>query len=129
MKPQATILLVDDDADFVDVNGSVLRAAGYAVVTAASRDEAEAALAGGGIDLLVTDLMMGERNSGFTLAQRVKSSGRAVPIVMITSVTRATGMDFRPRSDDDLRKMNVDAYFDKPVRPQALLDKIAELLG
>ncbi len=41
---------------------------------------------------------------------------------------RRSSRDFRPRSEDDLRKMRVDAYFDKPLEARALLAKVAELL-
>ncbi len=44
-------------------------------------------------------------------------------------MSSALGLDFHPDSAEDLAKMNVDAYFDKPIDAQALLDKVEELLG
>jgi hypothetical protein len=44
-------------------------------------------------------------------------------------VTSTVGLDFRPRTSEDLAAMHVDAYFDKPIPPKQLLDRIAELLG
>ena len=44
-------------------------------------------------------------------------------------MSSALGLDFRPDSDDDLAKMNVDAYFDKPIDAQALLAKVGDLLA
>ena len=32
-------------------------------------------------------------------------------------------------SSEDLSQMNVDAYFDKPLEPRALLAKVVELLA
>ena len=52
-----------------------------------------------------------------------------MPIIISTSVSSALGLNFHPDSADDLAKMNVDAYFDKPIDAQALLAKVAELLG
>ena len=48
---------------------------------------------------------------------------------MSTSVTTALGLDFTPRSAADLASMKVDAYFDKPLDPTALVAKVRELLG
>ncbi len=39
------------------------------------------------------------------------------------------GLDFRPRSAEDAKQMNVDAYFDKPLVPAKLLAKVEELLA
>lgn len=127
--PTRTILLVDDDADFIELNRQVLESAGYQVISASNRQEALAVLSDRAADLVITDLMMGELNSGFSLAEQIKAQARPPAVIMTTSVSRATGLDFGPRSADDLAKMHVDAYFDKPVRPAALLAKIAELLG
>lgn len=126
-----TILLVDDDADFLAMNRAVLESAGYAVVCAASADEARALLSQQRADLIVTDLMMGALDSGFAFAAGLKAdpATQAIPVIMATSVGRHAGLDFRPRSSDELAQMNVDAYFDKPVRPVVLLNTIAELLN
>ena len=52
-----------------------------------------------------------------------------MPIIISTSVSSQLGLNFRPETDDDLAKMHVDAYFDKPIDAQALLAKVKELLG
>lgn len=51
----AHILLADDDQDVLVVVGEVLRGAGYRVSETATREEAEAILGDGGVDLLITD--------------------------------------------------------------------------
>jgi response regulator RpfG family c-di-GMP phosphodiesterase len=52
-----------------------------------------------------------------------------VPIIIATAVSSTMGLSFRPRTDSELMAMRVDAYFDKPVSPKALVAKVAELLG
>jgi len=47
-----------------------------------------------------------------------------LPILMLTSVGKVTGMHYD--RDNDL--VPVDAFFEKPVRPEDLLTKITELL-
>ena len=74
--------------------------------------------------------MMTSIDAGFTFAAALKSDPRTVgvPVIISTSVSSALGLDFRPQSAGDLQKMNVDAYFDKPIDAAALLAKVEELL-
>ncbi len=128
---QALILIVDDDYDFLEINRHILERAGFRVATAASPTQAMDRVAAETPDLVITDLMMSEVDSGFSLSRRLRDDPRtaAVPIIMSTSVTTALGLDFTPHSADDLASMKVDAYFDKPLDPVALVAKVRELLG
>ena len=127
---QALILIVDDDYDFLEINRFILEGAGYRVVTATNPAEARTRIAEAAPDLVITDLMMTSIDAGFTFAAALKSDPRTagVPVIISTSVSSALGLDFRPQSAGDLQKMNVDAYFDKPIDAAALLAKVEELL-
>ena len=131
MAEQSLILIVDDDYDFLEINRRILERAGFRVATAGSPTQAMDRVAAETPDLVITDLMMSEVDSGFSLSRRLRDDPRtaAVPIIMSTSVTTALGLDFKPRSADDLASMKVDAYFDKPLDPVALVAKVRELLG
>jgi CheY-like chemotaxis protein len=127
---QRLILIVDDDFDFLEINRIILEGAGYRVVTATNPDEARERIATQVPDLIITDLMMDSLDAGFAFSASLKDDPRTaeVPIIISTSVTSALGLDFRPRSAEDMQKMRVDAYFDKPIDGRALLAKVAELL-
>jgi len=124
------ILLVDDDPDFLEVSRHVLEGAGYQVLCAASQEDAMAKARESGPDLLITDLMMTSLDSGFALAQQMKRGPefRGIPVIMTTGITARMGLDFTPRTEDDLEAMHVDAYFEKPVDPALLLAKVDKLL-
>ena len=128
---QALILIVDDDFDFLEINRFILEGAGYRVTTATNPAEALRRVDEAVPDLVITDLMMTSIDAGFAFAAQLKSDARTadVPIIISTSVSSALGLDFHPGSDDDLAKMNVDAYFDKPIDAQALLAKVGDLLA
>ncbi len=128
---QSLILIVDDDFDFLELNRIILEGAGYRVVTATNPDEARERIAAEVPDLIITDLMMDSLDAGFAFSKTLRDDPRtaSVPVIISTSVTSQLGLDFRPRSDDDLRAMRVDAYFDKPVDRDTLLAKVAQLLG
>ncbi len=80
--------------------------------------------------LLVTDLMMTQLDSGFTLARALKSEPRlaGIPVIIVSAVSSQKGFDFQPRSAEDLAAMGADAFFDKPVAPGVFLAKVKELL-
>ena len=124
------ILIVDDDYDFLEINRFILEGAGYRVVTATNPAEAQQRIAAQIPNLVITDLMMTSVDAGFAFSAQLKSDPRtaAVPIIISTSVSSQLGLNFRPETDEDLAKMNVDAYFDKPIDAQALLAKVQELL-
>lgn len=128
---KAFILLVDDDRDFIEINRHVLEPAGYDVVGVEDPQQALASMAERTPDLVITDLMMSNLDSGFSLARQIKEDERFrnVPIVIVTGVSHQAGFDFRPRTDADLRAMHADAFFTKPVKPRELLDRVAALLS
>jgi CheY-like chemotaxis protein len=134
MTDEATILLVDDDKDFLELERRILESRGYRVVCFSDTQEALAALsAASEADrpaLVVTDLMMKTLDSGFTFARALKADPRnaGIPVIIVSAVSSQKGFDFRPRTASDLAAMGAEAFFDKPVAPEALLAKVEELL-
>jgi CheY-like chemotaxis protein len=128
------VFLVDDDPDFLELERSILESGGYGVVTFSNPQAAlDALVARAPADrpaLVVTDLMMKALDSGFSFARTLKSDPRfaTIPVVIVTAVSSQKGFDFHPKSPADLKAMNADAFFDKPVSPEALLAKVKELL-
>jgi CheY-like chemotaxis protein len=70
--PLATVLVVDDDPDVLELAVSVIETEGHFVLSATSGREALKLLQGPTrVDLLFTDVVMPEMN-GFALAQRAR---------------------------------------------------------
>ena len=134
MPASPTIVLVDDDRDFLEMNASILSSRGYAVRGFADPGEALAAIRAAGPDgrpsLVITDLMMSALDSGFSLARALRTDPlfAGVPVIIVSAVASQKGFDFRPRTPADLAAMHADAFFDKPVDPARLLAKVEELL-
>ena len=120
----ARILVVDDDPDITFAVYLFLRKEGFEVQSAASRAEGMNAIASYKPDLLILDVMMEQPDDGIAMAQELRRTGQKLPIVMLTSVGKVTGMHF----DKDSDLVPVDAFFEKPVRPEELLRKLQELL-
>ena len=109
----------------------VLERAGYRVATASEPQAALRVMHEEKPDLIISDLMMTAMDSGFSFTRALKEKPEYadIPVIMSTSVSSAMGLDFRPRTAEEAKQMNVDAYFDKPLVPAKLLPKITELLA
>ena len=125
------ILLIDDDEDFLEINRHILEPRGYRVVCCTDPKDAWQRMAREKPALVITDLMMSNLDSGFSFSKQIRQDPRFadVPIIIATAVTSQVGLDFRPRTPEDLKAMCVDAYVDKPIPPKELLAKVAELLA
>lgn len=120
----ARILIVDDDPDLVEDCRLILENAGHAVRAAFNVQEGMAAIKAEAPELLVLDVMMDSPDDGIVMAQDLRKHGFKAPILMLTSISKVTGMTYG--QDDDL--VPVDAFQEKPVPPRKLLTLVDELL-
>ena len=129
MKASGKILLVDDDADFLEMHKAVLANHGYEVFTAMSGQEGLERVRTEMPDLIILDLMMEKHDAGFSFSRTIKTDPlfKRIPILMVTSVAEATG--YRFSLEEDGYWMKTDDFLDKPVMPAVLLDRVAKLLG
>ena len=121
MNTTATILAVDDNAANLRLLEAVLVPRGYAVVGAASGNEALVVVAGGHIDLVLLDIVMPEMD-GYEVCRRMRTSplSEALPVVMITSAG----------SQEKLRSLEAgaDDFITKPFDQSELLARVKSLL-
>jgi len=120
----AKILIVDDDPDIVEAGQLVLARAGHQIETAGSRAEGMAKVESFQPDLLLLDVMMEQPDDGFVMAQDLRRQGKTFPILMLTSVSSASGLDF----GRDNEMVPVDDFHAKPIEPAALVQSVARLL-
>jgi CheY-like chemotaxis protein len=123
-----TVLVVDDDFDLLEQVVSILEADGHTVVKAHGQVEGEEALLSCMPDLAVLDLMMENMDSGFVLCHQIKRLFPEVPVILLTAVKSATGLDFAARSEEAASWTMADVILDKPVRPEQLRAAVQRLL-
>ena len=123
-----TVLLADDDPDYLFQVAFYLRSSGYEVVAVESQAEAEQVITKMKPDLAVFDLMMESDDSGFILCFKLKRRYPEVPVILATAVARETGITFGLSSDQDRDWIRADLYLEKGVRPEQLDQEIKKLL-
>ena len=115
------ILVVDDQADLVQVIQSILEQKGFAVDVALRASDGLQCLAEISYSLILTDLGMPDM-SGWEFARRAQSLQPDTPVLLMTGW--ATEVD-----EEQLAREGIQAVLSKPFRAKLLLDKIDEALG
>lgn len=83
-EPAGTVLVLEDEVGVARLQQKQLERAGYRVVWAATAAAAEAALAAGGIDLMVLDYRLPDAPNGLAFYLALKAAGRDVPVILVT---------------------------------------------
>lgn len=117
------IAIIDDDPDILDASSLVLKSKGHDVVTAINSNDGYKIVKEKKPDLIILDVMMEEPDDGFYLAQKFRKEGITTPILMYTSVSKATGLDFGKSE-----MVPVDDFVEKPISPEELVNKVESLL-
>lgn len=129
------ILMIDDDANLVKVFSMVCEAKGYTFDAAYSASEGLNKIKEFEPDLIILDVIMEDFVAGFRVVSELRAGGKnsayakyeKVPILMLTSVSTKTTVDFKDRVGTAL--LPVDAFMEKPVRPAEIVSRIEELLN
>jgi DNA-binding NtrC family response regulator len=128
MNKTKTILIVDDDIDYLIQQKAILEPEGFNVITAEGVNRAREVIKENQFDLAVVDLMMENMDSGFVLSYELKKKAPQVPVIMVTAVTSQTGFEFDSVTENEKKWIKADAIFTKPVRAEQLIKEINRLL-
>ncbi|MCU0460550.1 MAG: response regulator [Bacteroidales bacterium] len=127
-KSDYTILVADDDPDYLFQTVFSLEKAGYKTVAVESQAEAESVISKFRPDLAIFDLMMESDDSGFILCYKIKKKYPDVPVILATAVSRETGMSFSIDSEKDKSWIRADKYLEKGIRAEQLDQEVMKLL-
>jgi two-component system cell cycle response regulator DivK len=117
------ILVVEDQADNLQIMDDMLSNAGYEVLKAVTGEDGVAMAESLVPDLILMDVMLPGLD-GYDATRRIKANAALAHIPVIAVTSYALEGEERRASD-----AGCDAYFSKPVSPRALLAKIREYLG
>jgi two-component system response regulator CpxR len=117
MKPKRTILCVDSNEQSLSIRKVMLETRGYRVVTCTGGEEALEHFKKGGVDLVLTDMMMPGLD-GTKLIEEVKSLSPQTPAILLSGKARLYDRDTK-----------ADVFLPKGMyAPAELLERIRVLL-
>jgi len=120
MVDKASVLVVDDAPDTLEVLQRNLSSAGYQVYTAPGVAEALELLAGIPVDLVITDLKM-PKISGIDLVRHVRENMKDTEVMMITGYATIEGAV-------EAVKTGAEEYLAKPFTDEELLTAVRQAL-
>ncbi|MGH1485259.1 MAG: response regulator transcription factor [Cellvibrionaceae bacterium] len=120
IKSQATVLVVEDDENILQLLSAYLESAGYTVATAADGADGLQKALHKRFDICVLDIMLPNK-SGIEITSALRSSGHDIPILFLTARGNETDIldGFKAGADD---------YMTKPFSTRELLVRIAAIL-
>lgn len=126
---EKTVLLADDDVDYLFQVGLFLRNMGYKVISVENQKQAEEFLETAKPDLAIYDLMMETEDSGFILSYKTKQKYPDVPVIIATAVGSETGISFGLNTEEEKKWIKADLYLEKGIRKEQLKEEINKLLN
>jgi len=121
------ILLVDDDADFVEATKLILESKFYDVVVSYDGKEGLKKVQTEEPNLIILDVMMPEMD-GYEVCAKLKSDPkyRHIPILLLTAVGEA--IPTTSYTKEMGMKIEADDYVPKPVEPMEIVDRVEKLV-
>jgi len=118
----ATILIVDDDPDFVEATELVLHEEGYQTVSAAGGKEGFQKAQAIKPDLIILDVMMDSVLDGVSITRKLHEHPvtKDIPIIMVTSIANTDYAELFPTDE----YIHIEAFLSKPVDPEMLIKKV-----
>ena len=117
MKPKRTILCVDDNEQSLSIRKIMLETRGYRVISCTTGESALECFKRGGIDLVLTDLVM-PGFDGSKLIEEIKSISPETPAILVSGKVRMYDRDTR-----------ADCFLPKGMHaPSELLERVRLLL-
>ena len=122
------ILVVDDEKDFLKVISSRIETWGFRVILASSGAEALLLIKDKKPDIVILDYMMPTKDGFHTCVElRQMDALKGVPIFVMTAFGQDIGELYGLHGAGETP--DVQAFLEKPVEPNVLLDRIATALN
>jgi CheY-like chemotaxis protein len=120
--PQSTVLIVDDNAQNVELLQAFLESLPVKLVTAADGVEALAKVEEHNPDLILLDIMM-PRMSGFQVCKQIKANPKTkdIQVLMVTALNELGDIE-------QATECGTDDFVSKPVNKFELLTRVKSLL-
>ncbi|MBN1971366.1 MAG: response regulator [Candidatus Delongbacteria bacterium] len=90
MEAPKKVVIIDDDIDFINIYTQLLQLEGFEVFSSTGSSEGYQLILNVKPDLVILDIMMETPSSGFETAQRLRDNKICVPIIISSSIGKAS---------------------------------------
>ncbi len=118
------ILVIDDEPDVRDFLVTALRRAGYEVMAAANGREGIHACRRNAVDLVITDLVMPEKEGLETIIE-LRREYPGVAVIAISGGARGSNRTYLNAAE----LCGADRVFGKPIAPSTLVAAVQDIVG
>mgnify|MGYP005844704991 CR=1 FL=1 len=120
------VLMIDDDMDFIESVANLLEAKGYNVRWAPNGKEGVKKAKANPPDLILLDVMMTTKDEGFNVARELKEVEDLAdtPVIMVSGIRKEMNLPFS--FEPDTTWLPIKQFLEKPVKPNQLLEAVAE---
>jgi len=118
-----TILIIDDDFEYVESTTAALQSSGYKIISRENGTMGFDAAKSTSPDLIILDVMMRYDSEGLDTVVKLTSDPgtKNIPILLITGI--------RHPEDLPVQSESIKATLEKPIQPDLLLAAIERVLG
>ena len=131
MSKKQHILVIDDDVQVVDTISTLLESVGYQVSHAYQTEKGMALARETKPDLILLDVLFAgpPGPDGITLSTRLHRDSDLcdIPVIILSGVKKVVDLWYECRPDPIW--MPVEAFLEKPVKPEKLLAEIEKVLS
>jgi CheY-like chemotaxis protein len=131
MSERQHILVIDDDVQLVDTVETLLESVGYKVSYAYQAERGMDLAREEQPDLILLDIMFAgpPGPDGVEISRRLRQDQelKGIPVIVLSGVKKALDMPVKLAPDETY--MPVQAFLEKPFKPDELLAAIEEVLG
>jgi CheY-like chemotaxis protein len=123
-----TVLLVDNDQEYVRELSQHLEQDGLGVIAATTAAEARQLCQFWRPDIAISEIMLEYPDAGFTLCHTLKKKDPTIPIMLVSNVSIRTGMTFNVSTPEERAWIKADVFLDKPVPFETIRKEIQRLI-
>ncbi len=121
------VLIIDDDADFLEAVKTCLSSQGHEVLTASTGAEGVSSALRERPDVIVVDLLMAPED-GVAICEKLRAQpethGAAILVVSAVHLKLHKSV----KSPEIGARLDADGYLDKPVKPEELMKTVRDML-
>ncbi|MEI7902205.1 MAG: response regulator [bacterium] len=128
-RPVQTILVVDDDLEWMNFLSQVLSAE-YTVLSASNGEDAVSRAQHTRPAAIILDVMMPGGRDGFSTYAELQRAPQTqnIPVLMLSEVNRKTGLHFGVETMKHYLGKAPAAFLEKPISAERLLDEVKKVL-